>query len=423
MPAAVVIGAQWGDEGKGKIVDLLSPHAELVVRYAGGANAGHTLVVEGRKLVLHLVPSGILHPKTRCLIGQGTVVDPGTLIEEIEALEERNLAPEGRLVVSDRAHVVLPYHKALDAMREQKDDRIGTTKRGIGPTYEDKVGRRGVRIGDLVRDGLREKVARALEAWAPTSEALGGELPSADEVTEQARAWGQRLAPFIGDTGREVATAIRADRSVLLEGAQGTMLDIDHGTYPFVTSSNAVSGGACTGAGVGPTAISRVIGISKAYATRVGEGPFPTELADETGEAIRKAGAEFGATTGRPRRCGWLDIPALRLAVRVNGLTGIALTKLDVLRGLPELSICVAYELDGERFDEPPFDAYGDVTPIYETFPGFDEDITGCRSREALPANARHYVERIEALVNCPAQIISVGPDREQTFGETNPFS
>lgn len=423
MPAAVVVGAQWGDEGKGKIVDLLAPHADLVVRYAGGANAGHTLVVGGKKLVLHLVPSGILHEGKRCLIAQGTVVDPATLLEEIGALHERSLDPKGRLVVSDRAHVVLPQHKAIDAMRERGDDRIGTTKRGIGPTYEDKVGRRGIRVGDLVRPGLEEKIARNLEAWAPTAKALGETLPSLSDVLAQAQTWGEQLEGYVGDTGKDVARALSEGQKVLLEGAQGTMLDIDHGTYPFVTSSNAISGGACTGAGVGPTAIERVVGISKAYATRVGEGPFPTELTGELGERIRTAGAEFGATTGRPRRCGWLDAPALRLAVRVNGLTSLALTKLDVLRGLSTLRICTGYRFEGEIHDEPPFDAYGEVEAVYEDLPGFEEDIMGCRSRDALPANARAYVERIEALLECPAQIISVGPDRAETFGDTNPFT
>lgn len=423
MPAAVVVGAQWGDEGKGKIVDLLAPHADLVVRYAGGANAGHTLVVGGEKLVLHLVPSGILHEGKRCVIAQGTVVDPGTLLQELDALVERGIEVEGRLWIADRAHVVLPHHKDIDGWRERATaDRIGTTKRGIGPAYEDKVGRRGIRVGDLVRPDLAEKLERNLEAWRPSVESLGGTLPDARQQLAQLRAWGDRLRPFLADGARVTTEALDRGERVLLEGAQGTMLDIDHGTYPFVTSSNATAGGACTGAGVGPTQIGAVIGIAKAYATRVGGGPFPTELDGAAGDALRTAGAEFGATTGRPRRCGWLDVPALRLARRVNGLTGIALTKLDVLSGMAELKLCVAYRHEGGELEQPPFDALDRVEPIYETLPGWDDDLRGVTSMDALPPNARAYVQRIGELVGCPITIVSVGPDREQTLGQTDPF-
>lgn len=422
MPAAVVVGAQWGDEGKGKVVDLLSPHADLVVRYAGGANAGHTLVVDGKKIVLHLIPSGILHPSTRCVVGQGTVVDPGTLADELKDLDTSGVSYAGRLVISQRAHVVLPQHKVLDGLRESGTRKIGTTKRGIGPAYEDKVGRRGVRIGDLLSPKLRDLVERNLDQWTPVAKALGGELPSVDEVVGICTAWGEALAPLIGDAGAVVGASLRNKERILLEGAQGTMLDIDQGTYPFVTSSSAVAGGACTGSGLGPAAISRVIGIAKAYATRVGEGPFPTELHGEIGERIRKVGAEFGATTGRPRRCGWIDIPALRMAVRANGLTSIALTKLDVLSGLEEVCVGTHYRVDGQEHSEPPFDAYAEAEVVYERLPGWSEDITGCRSRDALPAAARTYIERLEALLECPISIVSVGPDREETFGETNPF-
>jgi adenylosuccinate synthase len=423
MPATVVVGAQWGDEGKGKIVDLLTPFAEVVVRYAGGANAGHTLVVRGEKIVLHLVPSGILHAGQECIVGQGCVVDAGTLLEEIDLLEVRGISTKGRLFVADRAHVVLPHHRLIDALREQADPKIGTTKRGIGPAYEDKVGRVGVRVGDLLRPGLEAKVAANLASWSPRIEALGGTTPSASEITASLLAQAERLRPYLADGARRAGDAIARGAKVLLEGAQGTMLDIDYGTYPFVTSSSATSGGACTGGGVAPTRIERVIGICKAYATRVGGGPFPTELHGEAGEALRQAGAEFGATTGRPRRCGWLDLPALRFAARVNGMTSIAMTKLDVLTGMPELQLATGYRLDGEVIDEPPFEGLERVEPIYETHAGWTEDVTHCRTLEELPANARKYLARIEELVGCPIGIVSVGPDREQTIGLTEPFA
>ena len=419
MTALVVVGAQWGDEGKGKIVDLLSPHAELVVRYSGGANAGHTLVVKGEKIVLHLIPSGVLHSGKRCLIGQGTVIDAQTVIDEIDALEARGVSTGGRIGLAERAHVVLPHHKILDGLREAAagDGKIGTTKRGIGPAYEDKIGRRGIRVGDLWREGLRAKIERNLANWAPTAAALGGQLPSVETILGEAEGWAERLQPIACDAARETAEALEAGKKVLLEGAQGTMLDIDHGTYPFVTSSSAIAGGACTGAGVGPTTIDAVVGITKAYTTRVGGGPFPTELNDAMGEKLRKAGAEFGATTGRPRRCGWLDLPALRMAARVNGLTSIALTKLDVLTGMGDLKLCTGYRLGDESFDEPPFDGWESVEPIYETVAGWTEDISGCRERASLPVSAQSYLARIEELAGCPISIVSVGPDREETFG------
>jgi adenylosuccinate synthase len=425
MPALVVVGAQWGDEGKGKVVDLFTPHADLVVRFAGGANAGHTLVVGGEKVILHLIPSGILHEGQRCIVAQGTVLDPAVLLQELDALEARGVSVTGRVLVSDRAHVVLPQHKLIDGLREsaQGDRAIGTTKRGIGPTYEDKVARRGVRIGDLLRPALlREKLEANLNAWAPVITSLGGALPAVEPILTDYLALGERLREYICETAPLVAEAVRRGDRILLEGAQGTMLDIDHGTYPYVTSSHAVAGGACAGAGIGPTAITKVIGISKAYATRVGGGPFPTELLDDRGDALRNAGAEFGSTTGRPRRCGWLDVPALRLAVRVNGMDEIALTKLDVLSGLPELQLCVAYRLDGEELAEPPYDGLERVEPVYETMPGFEGDISGCRSREDLPEGARAYIARIEALVGCKVGVVSVGPDREQTADLVDPF-
>jgi adenylosuccinate synthase len=424
MSALVVVGAQWGDEGKGKVVDLYAPYADLVVRYAGGANAGHTLVVGGQKQILHLIPSGILHADTRCVVGQGTVVDPSVFLKEIEALNQRGVGTDGRLLVSQRAHVVLPQHKLIDELREQKsNEAIGTTKRGIGPCYEDKVARRGVRMGDLLdSERLREKLEANLGCWRPVAEDLGGTLPGADEIATQYTALGEALRAYIGDAAAIVRASIQAGEKILLEGAQGTMLDIDNGTYPFVTSSNAVAGGACAGAGVGPTHIRSAIGIAKAYTTRVGGGPFPTELENETGQKLRDAGAEYGSTTGRPRRCGWLDLVALRHAVAVNGLNELAITKLDVLSALPALEVCVAYELDGERLDYPPYDRLDAVQPIYETLEGWNEDLSSCRTRDDLPAAAQRYLSRIEQEVGCPIGVVSVGPDREDTADLRDPF-
>ena len=423
MPAVIVVGAQWGDEGKGKIVDLLSPYSNLVVRYAGGANAGHTLVVKGDKVVLHLVPSGILHQDKQCLIGSGTVVDPLTLLEEIRELETRGMSLKNRLFLAQRAHVVLPHHKVIDELREKASGGvIGTTKRGIGPTYEDKIGRRGIRIGDLLRSKLKDKLKRNIDGWAPYIKSVGGSLPDLGELHEQLMLWGQQLEPYITDGIIMVSQALEEDQKILLEGAQGTMLDVDHGTYPFVTSSNASAGGACTGAGIGPSQIDTVIGITKAYATRVGGGPFPTELIGEAGEVLRRSGAEFGATTGRPRRCGWLDIPALRAAVRINGLTSVALTKLDVLSGIKELKVCVGYRYEGANHEHPPFDALDDVAPIYESLEGWTEEIVNCRALEELPSAAKHYIQRISELIGCPITLLSVGPDREQTLGLKDPF-
>jgi len=424
MSAVVVVGAQWGDEGKGKVVDLYAPYADIVIRYAGGANAGHTLVVNGEKLILHLIPSGILHEQTRCVVGQGTVIDPAVFLEEIETLTERGLTTEGRLLVSQRAHVVLPHHRLIDELREKKSNgEIGTTKRGIGPCYEDKVARRGVRMGDLLHaDRLRGKLDGNLERWRPVAEDLGGTLPSADEIVARYTELGEALRGYIGDAAAIIRASIEANEKILLEGAQGTMLDIDNGTYPFVTSSNAVAGGACAGAGIGPTHIRSAIGIAKAYTTRVGGGPFPTELEDETGQQLRDAGAEYGSTTGRPRRCGWLDLIALRHAVAVNGLDELAITKLDVLAAVDELKVCVAYELDGKRLDYPPYERMDAVQPIYETLQGWDEDLSPCRTRGDLPFSAQEYLERIEQEVGCRVGVVSVGPDREDTADLRDPF-
>jgi len=425
MSALVVVGAQWGDEGKGKVVDLYTPYADLVVRYAGGANAGHTLVVRGEKQILHLIPSGILHQQTKCIVGQGTVIDPAVLLKEIETLSSRGVATQGRLLVSQRAHVVLPQHKLIDVLREERsNDAIGTTKRGIGPCYEDKVARRGVRMGDLLdAERLRSKLESNLESWRPVADDLGGTLPSTDEVLQQYAELGRALEAYIGDAAAIIRRSIRADEKILLEGAQGTMLDIDNGTYPFVTSSSAVAGGACAGAGIGPTHIRRAVGIAKAYTTRVGGGPFPTELHDETGQLLRDAGAEYGSTTGRPRRCGWLDLVALRHAVAVNGLDELAITKLDVLTALPALEVCVAYELDGERLTYPPYERIEAAEPIYETLEGWSEDLSSCRTRAELPPAAQRYLARIEQEVECRVGVVSVGPDRDDTADLRDPFS
>jgi adenylosuccinate synthase len=423
MGAVVVVGAQWGDEGKGKIVDIYSRHADVIVRYAGGANAGHTLVVDGDKVIFRLIPSGALNPKTLCVLGQGTVIDPQVLVEELEELKKRGLFSPDRFVISERAHVVLPQHMLIDGLREARTDSIGTTKKGIGPAYEDKVARRGVRMGDLLSASkLEAKLQQNLEAWAPVIAALGGTAPAIGDVMRAYLELGRALAPLIGDGARPVQQAIESGKRVLLEGAQGAMLDVDSGTYPFVTSSATTAGGACTGSGLGPTNISAVLGITKAYATRVGAGPFPTEMHDDRGRALREAGDEFGSVTGRPRRCGWIDIPALRHATRINGLSGLAITKVDVLTGMDEIQVCIAYERGGKRVDDLPYDGLGDVTPVYETFPGWTESIASCRALHELPKNALRYVTAIEDLVGCKAWLVSVGRDREQTIVVSNPW-
>lgn len=422
MSAVVVVGAQWGDEGKGKIVDLYTQFADVVVRYGGGANAGHTLVVNGEKVVLHLIPSGALHPKTRCVLSQGMVIDPKVLLEEIALLTPRGLVDKDRLLVSDRAHVVLPQHPLVDGLRD-KGEGVGTTKRGIGPTYQDKAARKGLRMGDLLRPALfREKLQKNLEGWEPVVRALGGELPRASDIEATFLEMGEKLRPYITDTAQWMAEAIQRGENILFEGAQGTLLDVDHGTYPFVTSSSTVAGGACTGTGLGPTAIDQVVGITKAYATRVGSGPFPTELSGELGDKLREVGEEYGATTGRPRRCGWLDIPALRYAVRVNGMGGLAVTKLDVLTNLKKVDVCVGYELDGTVLKDLPYEGLERVKPVYESFPGWTGDLAAARSLADFPENARRYVQAIETLAGCPIVLVSVGPDRAQTIQLRNPF-
>lgn len=429
MSAVVVVGAQWGDEGKGKVVDLLTEHADVVVRYAGGANAGHTLYVGDEKIVMRLVPSGILRPGVRCVLGQGMVVDPAVLVGELDELAKRGRNAEGDLRVSERAHLLLPYHALVDGLREgaaAPGEGIGTTKRGIGPAYEDKAARRGVPLGALRSpELLRRLVGRALESWAPTVQALGGTLPTVDEACAPALAAAARLIPLFADASLLVDTAVRAGQRVLLEGAQGTLLDVDHGTYPFVTSSSAIAGGACTGAGIGPGRISYVLGITKAYATRVGAGPFPTELDDATGARLREAGDEFGSVTGRPRRTGWLDLPALRYAARVNGLDALAVTKLDVLSGLPELRVCVGYDTPEGYVEDLPFSPSGDLSalrPRYETLPGWSEVLSGARTLDELPRTARDYLRFVEERTGVPLGLVSVGPRRGETIVLQNPF-
>jgi adenylosuccinate synthase len=429
VSTVVAIGAQWGDEGKGKIVDWLALRADLVVRFQGGNNAGHTLVVDGEQTVLHVVPSGVLQPDTVNLIGPGVVVDPAVLVQELETLAGRGvLRDPSRVRVSGRAHVILGWHVALDKAREEtrQGGAIGTTGRGIGPAYEDKVARRGIRVADLLdpeslrpaMEQLAERKNFELENWFSWSRVDG------DFLYRSACEYGRKLAPYVDHTGRILARALREGRRVLFEGAQGTFLDIDHGTYPYVTSSNCVAGAACTGAGIGPTRIDHVLGISKAYTTRVGGGPFPTEDHGETGRRLREVGAEFGATTGRPRRCGWLDVVMLREAATVNGLTGLALNKLDVLAGLPEFPIATRYRIDGKVTDEFPMTLaeLSRAEPVYETLPGWDADLSGARRDADLPDAARRYVERIEALVDVPVELISVGPGRDQTIARSDPF-
>ena len=431
MTTVVGIGAQWGDEGKGKIVDWLAPRADLVARFQGGNNAGHTLVVDGQKTVLHIVPSGILHPGSINLIGPGVVVDPGALLTELAALTERKVLKDpSRLRVSGRAHVILPWHLALDKARESaaaKGRKIGTTGRGIGPAYEDKAARRGIRMADLLHPEELANKIRSIAEWKNFElvEFFKADAVDVDALIETAVGWGRDLEPYIDHTGRILDNALREGKNVLFEGAQGTFLDIDHGTYPFVTSSNCVAGAVCTGSGVGPTKIDRVLGITKAYTTRVGEGPFPSELHDELGEQLRKAGAEFGATTGRPRRCGWLDCVMLRESVCVNGITDLAINKLDILSGFPELKIATAYRIDGKLRHEFPM-TMTDVAlaePVYETLPGWTEDVTGVRDFDDLPDNARRYIDRVESLAEVPAAFISVGPGRDETIMRTDLFA
>jgi len=420
----VVLGAQWGDEGKGKIVDLVTPQFQVVARYQGGHNAGHTVFVGGQKFVLRLIPSGILHPGTLCAIGNGVVVDPQALFAEIDQLEAVGIDTTGRIIVSQRAHLILPYHRELDIFTEgQRGERkIGTTSRGIGPAYEDKVGRRGIRVGDLGDPSPAVPVADLVRANVEARNQAIGERPvDWRAVHDELMAWWPRLAPMVRDVSLFVAEARREGKSVLLEGAQGTLLDIDHGTYPYVTSSSASAGGACTGIGIGPRAIDAVVGVAKAYTTRVGDGPMPTELHDETGERLRKAGNEFGAVTGRPRRCGWLDTVVLRYAARVNGLDALALTKLDVLDGFETLRVCIGYRVGNTVVAEFPMElgVLSTCAPVYEELPGW-EHTAGVRRYDDLPSTARAYVARIEELTGIPVALVSTGSDRDDTIFRDN---
>ncbi len=423
MTNTVVVGTQWGDEGKGKIVDMLTARADLVVRFQGGANAGHTLVVEGRKYIFHIVPSGILYENKKCLIGNGLVVDPSVLFEEIDKLGKAGISVgPGRLSVSSKVQIIMPYHKAIDLARESAKGKakIGTTGRGIGPCYEDKVARTGIRAVDLTEpETLEEKVRAVLkEKNFYLKEYLKAEPLEAGPIVEDYIAFGEKLRPFITDVSVELDQAIKEGKSILFEGAQGTHLDIDHGTYPYVTSSNPVAGNACVGTGIGPKHLHHIMGIVKAYTTRVGAGPFVTELVDETGDYIQDRGKEFGATTGRRRRCGWLDLVIVGDSVRLNGLDSFAITKLDVLTGLEKLKICVAYEIAGKRISHRPVSLkeMSACSPVYEELPGWKEDISGARSLDQLPSEARAYIRTIETLTGIPAPIISVGPGREETI-------
>ena len=413
----VVLGAQWGDEGKGKIVDLMTPRFSIVARYQGGHNAGHTVYVSGKKFVLHLIPSGILHPGVSCIIGNGVVVDPQALFAEIEELAKLGIDVGDRLLISDKAHLILPYHRELDVLSEARrgERKIGTTSRGIGPAYEDKVGRRGIRVCDLVdTKALADEVRENVNA---RNQIIKDSTLDWNTVYNDLLAFGNRMRRWTTDTSLFLATAIKEGRRILFEGAQATMLDIDHGTYPYVTSSNASIGGVCTGLGVSPRAIGGVLGVAKAYTTRVGEGPLPTELFGEMAERLRESGQEYGASTGRPRRCGWFDAVVVRYAARINGLDALALTKLDVLDGLDELKICTGYRVAGRTITEFPADlSAGTYEAVYESLPGWKEPTRGARDFDELPTEARRYIARLEEASGVPAAIVSTGSDREETI-------
>jgi adenylosuccinate synthase len=423
MSTLVVVGVQWGDEGKGKVVDLLAREADIIARFQGGSNAGHTLVVGGKKTIVRLIPSGVLHDGKVCVIGNGVVVDPEVLIEELNTLQQQGcLSDLSLLKISEAAHLIMPYHKAIDLARERLrgEKRIGTTGRGIGPTYEDKMARVGIRFVDLLDEPVfQEKLSHNLqEKNIYLGAILKEQALDYTQIFDSYRRFRDRLAPHVTNTSRYLHHEISRGRKVLFEGAQGTMLDVDHGTYPYVTSSNTVSGAVCAGAGVAPQQIHGVIGISKAYTTRVGSGPFPTELFGPEGEKLRRDGGEFGTVTGRPRRCGWFDAVVARTAARLNGVTSLALTKIDVLSGLPTVRVCTGYAHQGRQYDEVPASVrvVDRLTPVYEDLPGWSEPLGDVRSLDALPANARRYVERVEQLVNVPIKMVSVGAGREETI-------
>ena len=420
MPANIVIGTQWGDEGKGKVIDILASRAQVVVRSQGGNNAGHTVVSNGQTYKLHLVPSGILYPDTQCLIGAGVVLDPKDFIGELDEMESRGISTKN-LKIDPRAHVVMPWHITLDGLSEafRGGNDIGTTKRGIGPTYMDKYERCGIRVCDLINPQIFEEKARAtgkLKNKIITA-VYGGEAHDLDAVIAEYKAYGERLKPYVADVSVLTYEAYKAGKTILFEGAQATLLDIDFGTYPFVTSSHPLSGGVTVGTGIGPKMIDNIIGVAKAYTTRVGKGPFPTELFDETGETIRNKGGEFGTTTGRPRRTGWFDAVIVRHSVRVNGLDGLAINKLDTLAGIGDLKICTGYvKPDGTQLHDFPssLEELAECAPVYESFPGFDADITACRKFEDLPETCQKYIQRLEELCECKVCMVGVGPDRDQ---------
>jgi adenylosuccinate synthase len=422
MPNRVVVGAQWGDEGKAKIVDFLTEEADMVIRFQGGANAGHTVEVGDQKFVFHLIPAGIMHPGKQCLVGNGVVLDPAQLLHEIDEVRGKGFDIEGRLWIAENAQVVLPYHKVLDQLKEKAAGKaaIGTTGRGIGPAYYDKANRSGVRVADLLEeDQLRERV-KAMGALHNDiiTKVFGGEPVPADAVFEEYRALGRKMAPYVADTVALANQALKQGKRLLFEGAQGTILDVDHGTYPFVTSSNTVSAAACVGSGVGPTAIHQVLGVVKAYTTRVGNGPFPTEIEGDIGKELRRIGNEYGATTGRERRCGWFDAVLVRRAAMVNGLTHLAITKMDVMDTFEEIKVCSAYEVDGKRTEQFPaqLSRLAKVKPVWETLPGWKSPTAGITEWEALPENARRYLARLSELLDVPIGLVSLGPKRHQTI-------
>lgn len=420
MSVKVIVGAQWGDEGKGKIVDLLSEDVDIVARYQGGANAGHTVVVAGKTYILHLIPSGILHPNVVCVIGNGVVLDPQAFLDEVALLESHNLKVRGRLFISHNAHLIMPYHKLIDSLKEQGADKIGTTGRGIGPAYIDKFARVGIKIVDLLhRDVLVKKIKSNIEDKNQLlSKIYHSSEIDVNEIVETYLHYDKQLDEFITDTSLYLNRELKSGKRVLAEGAQGAMLDIDFGTYPYVTSSNPTSGGACTGLGVPPTEVDSIVGVAKAYTTRVGNGPFPTEQTNEVGENLRKIGSEYGATTGRPRRCGWLDLFSLKYSIMVNGIEDLALTKLDVLDEFDEIKVCVGYNYKGKPLKTFPLDlcTIEDIEPVYETSPGWKTKISAAMKFAELPANCRSYIDFIEKYLETKLGIISIGATREQTI-------
>jgi adenylosuccinate synthase len=426
MASIVIVGAQWGDEGKGKIVDLLTQYADVVVRFQGGDNAGHTVYLKKDKFVFHLIPSGILYEDKKCIIGSGVVIDPGTLIDEIAGIKKRGyLRDDSQLMISEEAHVILPYHRRIDMARERVF-KIGTTGRGIGPAYEDKMARSGIRMGDLIDETMfRKKLeANLVQKNSYLVQVLNEEGFEFKKIHDDFVRFRDQLGKYVRDTSRVIHGEMQKGKNILFEGAQGALLDVDHGTYPYVTSSNTVAGNACVGSGIGPTLIDSVVGIAKAYTTRVGEGPFPTELHDALGEKLRQKGQEFGATTGRPRRCGWFDAVVVNHAVRVNGIQGMVITKMDVLNDLDKIKVCVGYRLNGKVIDYVPsnVEAFQSVEAVYEEMEGWKAEIKGAKSLSDLPANAQRYLRRVEELIGTKIVMVSVGSERNETLGVQNPF-